>query len=103
MAGTGTGPVRRQAHRAWPRQRLARSLTPEQIAAIARGGYVLMDTASDKIDAILIGTGSEVSLAVEATASPMPATVSFTLSAAPESVAVTPLPLLMLPSLWARL
>ena len=40
--------------------------TPEQIAAIARGGYVLMDTVSDKIDAILIGTGSELDLAVQA-------------------------------------
>ena len=40
--------------------------TPEQIAAIARGGYVLMDTGSDKIDAILIGTGSELDLAVQA-------------------------------------
>ena len=40
--------------------------TPEQIAAIARGGYVLLDTASDKIDAILIGTGSELDLCVQA-------------------------------------
>jgi transketolase len=36
-----------------------------QIANIARGGYVLRDCAGDP-DAILIGTGSELSLAVEA-------------------------------------
>lgn len=37
-----------------------------QIAEIARGGYVLLKESSAKIDAILIATGSEVSLAVEA-------------------------------------
>ena len=44
---------------AFSRQNLPHQMrTPEQIAAIARGGYVLMATGSDKIDAILIGTGS---------------------------------------------
>ena len=52
---------------AFSRQNLPHQMrTPEQIAAIARGGYVLMDTGSDKIDAILIGTGSELDLAVQA-------------------------------------
>ncbi len=52
---------------AFSRQNLAHQpRTPEQIAAIARGGYVLLDTASDKIDAILIGTGSELDLCVQA-------------------------------------
>lgn len=37
----------------------------EQLAAIARGGYVLKD-CEDKPEAILIATGSEVQLAVEA-------------------------------------
>jgi transketolase len=40
--------------------------TAEQIAAIARGGYVLLDTGSDTIDVILIATGSEVELAMQA-------------------------------------
>ena len=39
--------------------------TPEQVRAIARGGYVLMDGGDDP-EAILIATGSEVQLAVEA-------------------------------------
>lgn len=39
--------------------------TPEQITDIARGGYVLRKTRG-KPDAILIGTGSEVHLAVDA-------------------------------------
>jgi transketolase len=52
---------------AFSRQNLPHQMrTPEQIAAIARGGYVLLDTASDKIDAILIGTGSELDLCVQA-------------------------------------
>jgi len=52
---------------AFSRQNLPHQMrTPEQIAAIARGGYVLMDTGSDQIDAILIGTGSELDLAVQA-------------------------------------
>lgn len=38
---------------------------PEQVRAIARGGYVLLDCGDDP-DAILIATGSEVQLAVEA-------------------------------------
>ena len=40
--------------------------TPAQIAAIARGGYVLQDAAGAK--AILIATGSEIELAVAAAA-----------------------------------
>ncbi|WP_367025504.1 transketolase [Methylococcus sp. ANG] len=39
--------------------------TPEQIAAIAKGGYVLVDCAGTP-DAILLATGSEVELAVKA-------------------------------------
>jgi transketolase len=39
--------------------------TPEQIDAIAKGGYVLSD-GGDTPDAIIIATGSEVSLALEA-------------------------------------
>ena len=38
--------------------------TPEQVAAIARGGYVLMDAADAR--AIIIATGSEVDLAMQA-------------------------------------
>jgi transketolase len=38
--------------------------TPEQIAAIRRGGYVLADSPTGKVDLILIATGSEVALAV---------------------------------------
>jgi len=41
------------------------SRTPEQIAAIARGGYVLRDCDGSP-DAILIATGSEVELAIKA-------------------------------------
>jgi transketolase len=52
---------------AFSRQNLQHQMrTPEQIAAIARGGYVLLDSASDKVDAILIGTGSELDLAMQA-------------------------------------
>lgn len=41
--------------------------TPEQIANVKKGGYVLLDLAVDKKpDAILIATGSEVSLAMAA-------------------------------------
>lgn len=39
--------------------------TPEQVQAIARGGYVLLDGGNDP-EAIIIATGSEVQLAVEA-------------------------------------
>ena len=39
--------------------------TPEQVQAIARGGYVLLDCGDDP-EAIIIATGSEVQLAVEA-------------------------------------
>jgi len=39
--------------------------TPEQVQAIARGGYVLLDCGAEP-EAILIATGSEVQLAVEA-------------------------------------
>ncbi|HXH54407.1 MAG TPA: transketolase C-terminal domain-containing protein, partial [Gammaproteobacteria bacterium] len=38
--------------------------TPEQVHNIARGGYILVDCEDAPIDAILISTGSEVSLAV---------------------------------------
>jgi transketolase len=41
------------------------SRTPEQLAAIARGGYVLSDCAGTP-DAIIIATGSEVELAMGA-------------------------------------
>lgn len=39
--------------------------TPAQVAAISRGGYVLVD-CEERIDAIVIATGSEVSIAVSA-------------------------------------
>jgi len=52
---------------AFSRQNLqAQPRTAEQIAEIARGGYVLLDTTPGKIDLILIGTGSELDLAVQA-------------------------------------
>ncbi|MCB1599225.1 MAG: transketolase [Xanthomonadales bacterium] len=52
---------------AFSRQNLkAQPRTAEQIAAIARGGYVLLDTMPGKIDLIFIGTGSELDLAVQA-------------------------------------
>jgi len=38
--------------------------TPEQVHNITRGGYILVDCEGVAIDAILISTGSEVSLAV---------------------------------------
>ena len=38
----------------------------QQIAEIARGGYILSDAAGGKPDAIIIATGSEVALAMEA-------------------------------------
>jgi transketolase len=41
--------------------------TPKQVADIARGGYVLMDSAGEP-DAILIATGSEVGVTVKAAA-----------------------------------
>lgn len=45
------------------RQNLAhQQRTPEQVAAIARGGYVLSDPPSAKFDVILVGTGSELEL-----------------------------------------
>ncbi len=51
------------------RQNLAHmERTPEQIAAITRGGYVLRDCAGTP-EAIIIATGSEVELAVKAAAS----------------------------------
>ncbi len=40
--------------------------TDEQLAAVARGGYVLRDCASGQPELILIATGSEVQLAVDA-------------------------------------
>jgi transketolase len=49
------------------RQNLAHQhRTDEQLAQIARGGYVLADPGSTKFDAILIATGSEVDLAMQA-------------------------------------
>ncbi|HSS06238.1 MAG TPA: transketolase C-terminal domain-containing protein, partial [Rhodanobacteraceae bacterium] len=49
------------------RQNLAHQhRTDEQVNAIARGGYVLADPGSAKFDAILIATGSEVDLAIQA-------------------------------------
>ncbi|HYA39141.1 MAG TPA: transketolase [Candidatus Methylomirabilis sp.] len=40
--------------------------TAEQIANIRRGGYVLAEAANGKPDAIIIATGSEVGIAIEA-------------------------------------
>ena len=40
--------------------------TPEALAAIARGGYVLSEAAGGKARAVIIATGSEVSLALAA-------------------------------------
>ncbi len=49
------------------RQNLAHQhRTEAQVAAIARGGYVLADPGSAKFDAIVIATGSEVDLAMQA-------------------------------------
>lgn len=49
------------------RQNLAHQpRTAEQVADIARGGYVLLDPPEGRFDLILIGTGSEVELAMEA-------------------------------------
>lgn len=42
------------------------SRTAEQVAAIARGGYVLSEAAGGKARAVIIATGSEVALALEA-------------------------------------
>jgi transketolase len=39
---------------------------PEQIAAIARGGYVLSEAEGGKPQAVIIATGSEVAIAMEA-------------------------------------
>ena len=40
--------------------------TAEQVSAVARGGYVLREAAAGKARAVIIATGSEVQLAVEA-------------------------------------
>ena len=49
------------------RQNLAHQpRTPEQVAAVEFGGYVLREAKNGKVDAILIATGSEVGLAVQA-------------------------------------
>ena len=49
------------------RQNLAHQpRTPEQISAIEFGGYVLREAKNGKPDAILVATGSEVGLAVQA-------------------------------------
>ena len=42
------------------------SRTDEQVQQIARGGYVLSDPASTRFDVILIATGSEVEVAMQA-------------------------------------
>jgi transketolase len=49
------------------RQNLAhQARSAQQLSDIARGGYVLHEPAGGKVDVILIGTGSEVELAMEA-------------------------------------
>jgi transketolase len=49
------------------RQNLAfQQRTPEQVAAIATGGYVLSEAAGGAARAVIIATGSEVQLAMEA-------------------------------------
>ena len=49
------------------RQNLAHQpRTPQQLAEIERGGYVLMDPPDGKFELILIATGSEVELAMQA-------------------------------------
>ena len=49
------------------RQNLAHQpRTPEQLTAVEFGGYVLREAKNGKVDTILIATGSEVGLAVEA-------------------------------------
>jgi transketolase len=49
------------------RQNLAHQhRTDDQLGAIARGGYVLAEPGSTKFEAILIATGSEVDLAIQA-------------------------------------
>jgi transketolase len=40
--------------------------TPEQVAAVRRGGYVLADAEGGAPEAVLIATGSEVALAMDA-------------------------------------
>ncbi len=39
---------------------------PDQVAAIARGGYVLLESQTGALDAIVIATGSEVGIAMDA-------------------------------------
>jgi transketolase len=41
------------------------SRSSQQIKEIARGGYVLRDPTSGKIDAVIIATGSEIALALQ--------------------------------------
>ena len=49
------------------RQSLAhQARTPQQVADIARGGYVLHEPADGRFDLILLATGSEVGLAMQA-------------------------------------
>ena len=43
--------------------------TPEQIAGISKGAYIIKDCGCDNPDAIIIATGSEVQLALDAAAS----------------------------------
>ncbi len=65
------------------RQALAhQARSPEQVEAVRRGGYVLIDS-SEAPEVVLIGTGSEVQLAVEAAA---------TLTAAGRRVRVVSMP-----------
>ncbi|MBP7178722.1 MAG: transketolase, partial [Moraxellaceae bacterium] len=42
------------------------SRTAQQLADIARGGYVLVKESGAQVDAVIIATGSEIGLAVEA-------------------------------------
>jgi transketolase len=51
---------------AFSRQNLAHQFrTPEQIAAIARGGYVLSDSGDGRVDLIVMATGSELELGMQ--------------------------------------
>lgn len=40
--------------------------TPEQIASIKRGGYILSEAVGGKLEAVIIATGSEMGIAMEA-------------------------------------
>jgi transketolase len=63
---SGAGADQRPDRLIFTRQKLPhQDRTPEQVRAIARGGYVLLDCGDDP-EAIIIATGSEVQLAVDA-------------------------------------